>query len=57
MAMPLIDGGISADAVEDFVAVDVPEPNALGALDDEVERMIVVGAVALFGGDQIARAL
>ena len=57
MAVSLIERGIGAHAVEIALAGNVPQPNAFGPLDDEIERSVVVGAVALFFGDQFARAI
>src|SRR5262249_54904279 len=54
MTVSLIDGRVGADAVEIFFSVDVPQPYAFGAIDDEVQRMIVMRAVAFFEGDEIA---
>jgi len=53
----LIQRGIGAHTVEIAPAGNVPQPNALGALDDKIERSVVMGAVALFFGDQFARTL
>ena len=38
---------IGADAVEIPLTADVPKPSSLGPLDDDVERRVVTGAVAL----------
>ena len=50
--VPLIDGRVRAQAVEVALALDVPHPRALRALDDEIERMVVVCAPAVFEGDE-----
>jgi hypothetical protein len=57
VAVTLIQRGIGAHTVEIAPAGNVPQPNALGALDDKIERSVVMGAVALFFGDQFARTL
>ena len=53
MTMSLIDGGIRGKAIKITIAVNVVHPDALGALDDDVERMIVVGSVVVFEFDEL----
>ncbi len=53
MAVALIDGGVGGEEVEVLAAVDVPDPGAGGALDDDVEGMVVVGAVLVLVGDEV----
>ncbi len=55
VAMSLIDRRICADAVEIAAPLDVEEPHALGALDDEVERRVVVRAVRFVEVDESLR--
>ena len=55
MAVALVDGGIGGQAIEVALAFDVVDPDALGALDDDVERMIVVSSVIFFELDEILR--
>jgi hypothetical protein len=43
VTVPLIHRGIRSQAIEVTLALDVIHPDAFGALDDYVERMIVVG--------------
>ena len=54
MAMALVDRGIGRQAVEIAIAVDVPDVDAFAARQHDVERLVIVGAEALFGGDQVA---
>jgi hypothetical protein len=51
VAVALVDGGVGGEAVEVAFAVDVGDPGAAGALDDDVEGMVVVGAVEVFEFD------
>ena len=53
MAVALVDGGVGGQAIEIAIAVDVVHPDALGALDDDVERVVVVGAVAVLELDEV----
>ena len=55
MAVPLIDRRVRADAVEITPPVDVPEPDALGAFDDQIERRVVVRTVRLVEVDEALR--
>jgi hypothetical protein len=48
MAVSLIDGGVGSEAVEITVSFYVIDPAALGAFDDDVKGMVVVGAVVVF---------
>jgi hypothetical protein len=52
MTVALVNGGIRANAVEIPFSGDVVKPNAVGALNDEIERMIVVGSIAIFQLDE-----
>ena len=45
--MTLIDGRIRGEEVEIPLSVYVPYPNPFGSCDDDVERVVVVSAVAL----------
>jgi len=45
MTVPLIDRGIRCQAVEVAPALHILNPRAFGAVDHDVERMIVVSAV------------
>jgi hypothetical protein len=53
MAMALVDGRIGSQAVEITLAVDVVHPDTLGALDDDVEGMIVVRSMLVFEVNQV----
>ncbi len=53
MAVSLVDRGVGGQAIEIALALDVIDPNTLGALDDHIERMIVMGAVLVFEFDEI----
>ena len=55
VAVALVEGGVGGEEVEIFFAVDVPDPAARGTLDDDVEGVIVVGAVLVFESDEIGR--
>src|SRR5580658_1129320 len=57
MAVSDVKRRVCADTIEIPFAGDVPEPNALRPLDDEVERRIVAGAVAILFGDEVTRAV
>ena len=48
----LIHRRVGRQAIEVALPVHVPHPGALGALDHEIEGVIVVRAPALFEGDQ-----
>ena len=52
MAVSLVHRRIRRQAIEIALAFDVVDPNAFGALDDDVERMIVVSAKLLFEFDE-----
>ena len=51
VAVALVDGGVGGEEVEVAAAFDVVDPDALGALDDDIERLVVVGAVLVFEPD------
>jgi hypothetical protein len=51
MAVSLIDRGIRRQAVQVLVAVYVPDPDALTAGEDDVERVVVVGTTPLLQSD------
>ena len=53
MAMALVDGGIGSQAVEITLAVDVVHPHALGTLDDDVERVVIVRSMLVFEVNQV----
>jgi hypothetical protein len=42
MAVALVDSRIRSEAVKATVSLDVINPDALGAFDDYVKRMVVV---------------
>ncbi len=46
--MALVDGGVGGQAIEVFIAFDVPDPNAFTSAEDYVERVIVMSAEAVF---------
>jgi hypothetical protein len=55
MTVALIQRGVGGEAIEVFFAVNVPDPHACAAVEDDGERAIVVGAVGVgerdeFGG-------
>src|SRR6185312_12668504 len=52
VAMALVDGRVGGEEVEIAAAADVRDPRAGSALNDDVERMVVVGAVAVFKRDE-----
>ena len=47
VAVALVDGAVGGEEIHEAVALDVLDPDALGLLDDDVQRVVVVGAVAL----------
>jgi hypothetical protein len=53
VAVALVDRRVGGEEVHVLAALDVPHPDALGAGDDDVERVVVVGAVALLEGDEL----
>ena len=53
MPVALVDGRIGAQEVEILAAVDVAHPDPLGFADDDVQGMVVVGAVDIFDLDEI----
>ena len=53
MAVSLVDRGIGSQAIQIAIAFHVVNPHALGAFDDDVERMIVVSSVLLFELDEV----
>jgi pimeloyl-ACP methyl ester carboxylesterase len=57
VTVALVERGVRADAVEITLAANVPEPYALRPLDDQVQRGVVMRAVALFERDQLSRLL
>jgi hypothetical protein len=48
MAMALVDGRVSCEAIEISVAIDIPNPNAFSAAKDDAERLIIVSAKPIF---------
>jgi len=53
VAVPLIHRRVGGEKIEVAIALDVPDPDALAACDDDLERVIVVGAVTILERDQI----
>ena len=53
MAMALVDRRIGGQAVEVALALDVPDPDALAARQDHVERLVVVRAEPVLGRNEI----
>ncbi len=53
MAVPLIDRGVGCQAVEILVPVHVPYPHTLTAVQNDVERVIVVCAELLLQSDVV----
>jgi len=56
VAVPLVDRRVGREAVHVALALDVPDPDALAALEHHVERVVVVRPVALFERDQLRGA-
>ena len=54
--MALIHRGIGGEAIEIALPFHVEYPDAFAALDHDVERMIIVGAVGLFERDELFRS-
>ena len=52
VVVPLVERRVRRQAVEVPPALDVPHPHPLRALEDDVERVVVVGAVTVFEGDE-----
>ena len=52
VAVSLVHGRIGAQEIQVLAAVEVPDPDALGLVDDDVQRMVVVRAVFIFDGDE-----
>jgi hypothetical protein len=55
--MALIQRRIGADAVEVPFAGHIPQPNALGTLDYEIERCVVSRPITLLSGDEFSSVL
>ena len=53
MAVALVDGRVGAQEVEVLAAFDVVHPDPLGLADDDVEGVVVVGAVEVFDQDEV----
>src|SRR5512142_323841 len=53
VTVALVDGRVGAQEVEVLAAFDVVHPDALGLADDDVERMVIVGAVEIFDQDEV----
>src|ERR1017187_4253203 len=53
MAVSLVDGGVGSQAIEIAIPFHVINPDPFAAFDDNVERMVVVGSVAVFKLDKI----
>src|SRR5512146_2555880 len=56
MAVALVDGRIRRQAIEIALALYVPHPYALGALDDDVQRTVIMRSVFVFEIDVVWRA-
>jgi len=52
VAVPLIDRRVGGEQVEVLAAVDVPHPGAFASLDDDVQRVVVVSAIAVLELDE-----
>jgi hypothetical protein len=52
----LIHRGIRSQAIEVTFALDVIDPDAFGALDDYVERMVVMSAIVVLEFDIVLSA-
>ncbi len=51
VAVPLVDGGIGGQAVHVFFAVNVPDPDAVTAFNDDIEGFVVVCSEFIFKQD------
>ena len=56
VTVALIDGGVCGQAIQIAFALDVVNPNALGTLDDYVERTIIVRSVLASQVDKVLNA-
>jgi hypothetical protein len=56
MTVALIHRGIGSQAIEVAFAFDVIDPYALGALEDDIEGMIVMSAVLVLEFDEVVGA-
>ena len=52
VAVALVHGTVGGQEVHELVPLDVFDPDALGLLDDDVQRVVVVGAVVVLDLDQ-----
>jgi hypothetical protein len=52
MAVALVDGGVCREQIEISAAVSVVDPGSGGALDHNIQRMVVVGSITVFEGDK-----
>jgi hypothetical protein len=53
VAVALIDCGVGGEEVEVTAAFDIVDPDAGGALDDDVERLVVVRAVLILERNEV----
>jgi hypothetical protein len=56
VAVALVDGRVSRQTVEIAAALDIPDPDALAPFEDDVDRLIVVGAEPVLELDQLCSA-
>ena len=56
MAVALVDGGIRGQAIEIAAAFNVVYPNAIGAFNDDIKRVVVVRSVLVFELYKFGRA-
>ena len=49
----LVDRRISRETIEIFLSIDIVDPDAFGALDDHIERMIIMRPVLFFDSNKI----
>lgn len=56
VAMPLVDSGVGSKAIKVALSIDVIDPDALGALNDYIEWVVVVSAVTIFQVDKFLSA-
>ncbi len=53
MAVALVNGGVGGQAIEIAAAFDVIDPHALGALEHDVEGIVVVRSELVFQVDEV----
>jgi hypothetical protein len=54
MAVALVDSRIGGEAIEIAVTFNVPHPDAFAARQNDADRLVIIGAKAGFGCEEIS---